>query len=122
VLADGLHATLQRLQAEGSTRVHVLLQPPELGFDPRNCLEFGLRLRSEQACTITRSAVEQRQQSYRQAMEQVLTRHPDVAVHDPMRVLCDASACRATASGKTLYRDDDHLSLDGTAWVFERLF
>ncbi len=122
VLADGLEATLQRLEADGSTRVHVLLQPPELGFDPRNCLEFGLRVRSAQACTVTRSAVTARQQSYRQAMEQVLLRHPKVAVHDPMRVLCDAASCRASASGKILYRDDDHLSLDGAALVFERLF
>ncbi|MCZ4316330.1 acyltransferase family protein [Comamonadaceae bacterium G21597-S1] len=122
VLADGLEATLQRLRAAGSTRVFVLLQPPELGFDPRNCLAFGLRVRKAGACTIARDAVQMRQQGYRRAMEPVLARHPEVTVVDPMHVLCAAESCTATASGKMLYRDDDHLSLDGAALVFDRLF
>ncbi len=122
VLADGLDATLQRLKSDGTTRVQLLLQPPELGFDPSNCLSFGLRVREAHACTIARSDVQARQQSYRQALETVLARHPEVTVIDPTQVLCDARACSATASGKMLYRDDDHLSLDGAALVFDRLF
>jgi len=122
VLADGLQATLQRLKATGTTRVHVLLQPPELGMDPRNCLAFGMRLREPQACTVDAAVVRARQHGYRQAMEQVLSRHPDVNVIDPMRVLCRAQSCTAIDSGKILYRDDDHLSIDGAELVFERLF
>lgn len=122
VLADGLEATLQRLKAEGSSRVFVLLQPPELGFDPRSCLAFGLRIRSERACSIDRSEVQARQQGYRQAVQAILSRHPDVTAIDPMQVLCDTQSCTATASEKILYRDDDHLSLDGAALVFDRLF
>jgi len=122
VLADGLEATLQRLKASGSTQVRVLLQPPELGFDPRNCLTFGLRIREARACTIDTAEVRARQHGYRQAMGQILARHPEVKAADPMQVLCKAQSCFAVASGKILYRDDDHLSLDGAALVFDRLF
>jgi peptidoglycan/LPS O-acetylase OafA/YrhL len=122
VMADGLEATLKRLSSGSATRVHLLLQPPELGFDPRNCLTFGLRVREAHACTIAKSEVLARQQAYRRSIEGVLSRHPEVAVADPMRVLCDAQSCMASASGKILYRDDDHLSLDGAALVFDRLF
>jgi peptidoglycan/LPS O-acetylase OafA/YrhL len=122
VLADGLDTTLQRLKADSPTRIHVLLQAPELGFDPRNCLSFGLRQRHAQSCTIDKTAVLARQQSYRQAMRTVLARHPDVVVVDPMQLLCPAQSCDAIASGKIMYRDDDHLSLDGAALVFDRLF
>ena len=122
VLAHGLDATLQRLRSDGTTRVHLMLQTPELGFDPSNCLAFGMRVRSAHACTIARGDVLARQSSYRQAMESVLARHPEVDVIDPTQALCDARFCNATASGKILYRDDDHLSLDGAAIVYDKLF
>ena len=120
VLAGGLEAAIEQLK--GPTHLHFLHGAPELGFHPISCLQFGLRIRSRQDCAIPRADVLARQGAYRTAVQKVLARHPDVTVVDPMNHLCEADTCTALVSGKMMYRDDDHLSLDGAAAVFDKLF
>jgi len=46
---------------------------------------------------------------------------PDLHVVDPMDVLCDAKECHAMIDGVLMYRDDDHLSINGSKYVWERI-
>lgn len=46
-----------------------------------------------------------------------IRRDDRIGMVDPSRVLCDAAQCRASADGRALYFDDDHLSLSGARFV-----
>ena len=47
----------------------------------------------------------------------VLKKHPAVQVFDPFTALCDRSLCWAAQGSTILYRDTDHLSLQGSRHV-----
>lgn len=38
-----------------------------------------------------------------------------------MNALCDANICRAAVDGNLLYRDDNHLSIAGSRYVWDRI-
>ncbi|WP_281039946.1 SGNH hydrolase domain-containing protein [Rhizobium sp. AG855] len=38
-------------------------------------------------------------------------------IFDPMSALCDPDRCFAMADGKLLYRDDNHLSTEGSLFL-----
>jgi hypothetical protein len=40
---------------------------------------------------------------------------------DPTAALCDANVCRAEIGGKLMYRDDNHLSIEGSRYVWSRI-
>jgi peptidoglycan/LPS O-acetylase OafA/YrhL len=104
-------------------RVTLMLQTPELGFDARFCVRLRPtdRFRAPKAdCSVRRSTVEARQRDYRDAIAPVLERLASqrLTVLDPMDVLCDADQCYGMRDGTLLYRDDDHLSIAGSIYLW----
>ncbi len=116
---EGLRRTLRTLD-NNDIRVIFVHQVPEMGFDTNECLSrpFG---GGSRACTIYRSAVEDRQRSYRLISEQVLSEFPSVKAVDPIDILCRGHLCSAELDGVRLYRDDDHLSTSGSKHLAEFL-
>jgi len=112
---------------EGDRKVVLVLQVPELNFLPERCLHarpFERWVRApEVRCTVSRSRTEKRQAGYREAVARVAKtlNDPDLHVVDPMDVLCDAKECHAMIDGVLMYRDDDHLSINGSKYVWERI-
>ncbi len=116
VFEAGLRRTLEALQKAGKT-VYFVHQAPELGFDPRSCkgirpIQFLQKARS--LCAVPRAEVDARQQAYRSIASSVLRSFPSVRVLDPVPRLCDDRYCYAMRDGKMLYRDSDHISIDGS--------
>jgi hypothetical protein len=116
---EGLRRTLQTLN-NNDIRVIFVHQVPEMGFDPNECLSrpFG---GGSRVCTINRSAVEDRQRSYRLISEKVLTEFPSVKAVDPIDILCNVHLCSAELDGQRMYRDNDHLSTSGSRHLAEQL-
>ena len=112
-----------------SGREVVLVMPvPALDFSPRSCARFRPldRWRSspgEAACSVPRKSVEAAQASSRNAIASVARAlsNPNLHVVDPMNALCDAKVCRAVVDGNLLYRDDNHLSIAGSRYVWARI-
>lgn len=111
-----MRETLDRLLAKGK-RVVFVLDNPELGFDPKSCVDSRpWRLTSQQVrqpCAVPRKDFDERNQKYRELVAAVLKDYPTVKVFDAAAQLCDTEWCWAMKDGQMLYRDDDHLSLDG---------
>jgi peptidoglycan/LPS O-acetylase OafA/YrhL len=114
----GLEATLKRLHA--LDRNVILVEGiPEFGFDvPKRYLEsqfFGRSLSRGPS----RAAFDKRNARALSVLERVSREYGTrrVSVAD---VMCQ-SACKAFANGNLLYRDDDHLSIDGANFVVQKI-
>ncbi|QDF98958.1 hypothetical protein CJ010_21675 [Azoarcus sp. DD4] len=123
-IARALDGTLARLVAAGK-RVVVLESVPELDFNARECIAWTpnrfVSRTPRPDCTVARELIDARARAYRPRLAEVFARHPQVAVLDPLGLMCDERACYGRRDGVLLYRDDDHLSLDGSHWLARQL-
>ncbi len=118
VFAGALTNTLARLAASGKNVV-LFLDWPELGFDPKSCLPRPVSVFSAARpfCGLPRTQVDARNRSYRELVVKTKEKFDGLEVFDPFPFLCDASACYAMNGGHLLYRDDNHLSAAGAAYL-----
>ncbi len=115
-----LNSTLERLTASGK-RIVFLHAVPELPFNARECIswtpnQFVSRIPRE-SCSFDNEITRARSSEYRPALDSLLQQFPEVIQVDPGEMFCDSEDCRIRQDGVLLYRDDDHLSIDGASWL-----
>lgn len=119
VFRASLDHTLARLVASGKNVVFIL-DNPDILFDPKVCIALP-SLRGQDAprspCAASRADIEQRHAGYRAVVVDVLRKYPGVRLFDPFDSLCDLHQCWATRGSAILYRDTDHLSLEGSRHI-----
>jgi len=124
IFEDSLRATFGELLAKGK-RVIFVLDTPELGFDPRTCVNFRpFRLHPKPPrtlCALPRNAFEQRRKGYIGVLNEVLKDFPQVVVVDGAEPFCDRQWCFAMKDGKMLYIDDDHVSVYGARLMASKI-
>ncbi len=124
VVQRGLEASLNRLSAQGK-KIVFLHAVPELPYNARECLSWSPNRFVSRAvrpdCTADQRIMEQRAAEFRPVLARVLARYPHVAQFDPVPLLCDGTHCYGRKEGLLLYRDDDHLSLDGSLWIARQM-
>lgn len=113
----GLRSILERL-SKANKKVTVILDYPELNFDPRSCIK---RLFEGNDCRIEKSAVLNRQAGYRKLIE-TLSAAYGAKIIDPLGAFCPDEYCYAQIDGKVLYRDDHHLGVYGSDFLWEKRF
>jgi hypothetical protein len=114
VFVEQAEATVRALVAQGK-RVIWILDVPELGFDPHQCLRRPEGLsRPKERCGIKEESHEQWTKGYRKALETIARRYPGVDLWDPTNVLCQNGFCSALTATEILYQDDDHLTPEGS--------
>ena len=120
----GMRETLARLVVKGKQVIFVL-DVPELDFNAKDCLEYRplrfteRKLRSP--CALRRTEFEARNREYRELVASVLKDFPMVKVFDAAVPICDSQWCWVIKEGKILYRDADHLSVEGSRLVGQQL-
>jgi len=118
VFGAALERTVQFLEQAGK-RVIFFHQPPELDYRLSDCAPY--RNAPREKCR-TALAVEMAYLGeYRLLAAPVLKRHPSVAVIDPVALFCDPQFCHSTIDGTPLYRDEVHLSRDGSAYLGRKI-
>lgn len=124
VFEHALDDTLRTLTAAGK-RVVFLHGVPELDFHARECIAWHpnrfISRTPRPSCATARALAEARMAEVRPLLGHVLARFPQVAQFDPVPLMCDAAACYGKRDGLLLYRDDDHLSLEGSYWLARRM-
>lgn len=116
VFAIGLRNTLEVLSKQNKAIVFAY-QTPELGFDPRSCVKRPFRVTEATQCKISRHMVDARQAGYRSVVQSVLKDFPNVITYDPVSVLCDKDYCYGGKGQNLFYKDDDHISIVGSALI-----
>ena len=111
-------ATLAQLQSLG-VRVVIVAPPPTDGRHLGNCLA-KTRMYGESAalCRVALADYRQKQRSVIDFLQRVEKHTP---VLWPSELLCDASGCAAEVDGVFIYRDDRHLSREGSTYLGTRM-
>ena len=119
----GMRKTLNEAIANNKEVIFVI-DNPSLGFDPKLCI-YGRPLSKnhsiKESCTISRSKYENETRIYRTLVESILNDYPTVKILNAAEHLCDKTKCYGMLNGKILYRDNDHLSLEGGKLISKEL-
>ncbi|MBI3101318.1 MAG: acyltransferase [Burkholderiales bacterium] len=97
-----------------------VIDPPELGEDPRGCLfkrPVSILDKAISTCTQDKQKVIDRQKIYREQINKIQADNHGVKIYDPMHLFCDSQLCYGLRDGKLLYWDDDHISVEASALV-----
>ena len=124
IMESAFEVTMKRLSLSNK-KVIFILDTPELGFDPEQCLEtrpfhFSHYL-PRIPCAVPRSLYELRNKEYRALVFLVLKRYPKITILDMQDKLCDSQWCWAMKDNAMLYMDDNHLSRDGSNFLAKEL-
>ncbi|KRE85783.1 hypothetical protein ASG75_09490 [Rhodanobacter sp. Soil772] len=118
-----LTATIGRIRALGR-RVVIVAPPPGDGFDYTHCLERKARNRTLFGrfidCDIPLAQYHASKRRVLDFLQRIRAR-AGVEVLSFDAFLCDAKACRTELDGTFLYRDDGHLSYDGSVLLARRM-
>jgi len=93
---------------------YYLMENPELGFLPENCVKRPFGLFTEKSCKILFDCYINRSILYRKTVYLVEKKYKNINILDPKDLYCDNTYCYAIRYGKMLYADDDHHSIDGS--------
>jgi peptidoglycan/LPS O-acetylase OafA/YrhL len=116
---EALNSTFKYFNERG-IKLYYVIDNPELGFPPeKTCLPRPFNICPQNNylqnnCRITLESYLKRASEYRNIVYSLAKNYKNVVVLDPINVFCDEKYCYAMKNGKLLYRDDDHLSLDGS--------
>jgi peptidoglycan/LPS O-acetylase OafA/YrhL len=118
IYAAAFRNTVSRMSASGKNLV-LFIDWPELGFNPISCLPRPVPLFSQvrPLCGVPRAEVDARNRAYREVISSMKKEFSGLRVFDPVPYLCDSRACYAMRAGHLLYRDDNHLSAAGSAYL-----
>lgn len=111
VFKQGVTETVRRLQKAGK-EVSYVLQVPEIGVSPRDCLGRPIYLFNKVSCNVLRAEYERRMKEYRDIILSV-GRERHIKILDPVNVMCTEDKCYMK-DDVLLYADDNHLSIEGS--------
>jgi peptidoglycan/LPS O-acetylase OafA/YrhL len=115
LVLQGLSGTIAALQARG-LRVILVRDTPDIGVELIEYCKLSPRFNPSDCAMPRRQFLDYR------AQEDLLLRNlqaafPALAVYDPIDALCDAERCYLMRDGVLLYRDNHHLSVNGSKLV-----
>lgn len=123
VFKISMKETIDRLH-KANKKIVLVLDNPELGFNVKTCVEtrpLSFSRKINTSCGVSRKDFDNRTKEYKEVIASVLKDYPSIQVFDPSDYLCDSQWCSAIKDNKMFYRDDDHLSLQGSEFMAHKL-
>jgi peptidoglycan/LPS O-acetylase OafA/YrhL len=120
----GMRNTLKLLIGANKDIIFVI-STPRLTFDPATCIKYRPLSLSESSikspCTMSKDEYRKDSDAYRDIVSNVLKDFPVVKGFDTSTTLCDNNYCYAMINGELLYRDESHLSSQGSLYLAKEL-
>ena len=116
VFADAMSRTLTML-TKANKKIIYIVDIPELGFAPEQCVDirpYKLVENTKNICGIPKATFIERNASYLAIVAQQAKSFPSVTFVYPSNYLCDDQFCYAKKDNVIFYRDDDHVSFEGS--------
>jgi peptidoglycan/LPS O-acetylase OafA/YrhL len=112
--------TLEMLSKSGK-HIYVMDDIPAFPFDPEKC-KYGRRFSSSTSkCEMSLSDYQNQKKYYSTILLSALKQNPNVKFIRAHELLCDTKFCTMRADGKLLYRDTNHLNIDGSKYLADKL-
>ncbi len=107
------------LLADAGKNVVVVLDNPNLGFDPRICAYRVIQFSKNRKCSIDEKSHRDNAfvKTYADVALAVSRDFPNVKIVDLAATLCNGETCKILEDGTLLYKDKGHLSLFGSIYV-----
>jgi hypothetical protein len=118
VLVLGLGNAIKLLLSRNKT-VFLITDIPELPFFPRDCIKRPFM--KQKNCYVARAAVDQRQRGLRRVVNELQHEFPQIAIFDPLPLLCGEISCNPVNDDFSFYQDSHHLSVRGSETVARSL-
>jgi len=118
-LYKNLLQNIELLEKAGK-QIIFFIDIPTLDVNPLRCLNvrrFSLTSRDRMLCARSLTEVLAEQVTMRRMITDLAKQNPKMKVFDPTPAMCDKNYCYAIRDKKMLYRDSDHLSVDGSIFV-----
>ena len=112
LVASGLARAIASLRAAG-IKVALLRDTPYIRGELVEYCKFTPRFNPTECSMPLQEYMTQRAQED-EMLRDLRRKVPDLAVYDPLGVLCDAGRCYLMRDGVLLYRDNHHLSVNGS--------
>jgi hypothetical protein len=120
--AEALRTTVEQLRASGK-KVLLVAPPPSSDFDVGACLERlvagRISLGASVDCLIAVDSFRKKQTSVLALME--AAKELGIPVLELSEFLCKADTCETMIDGTMIYRDEGHLSYDGSRLLATRM-
>ncbi|OCL85625.1 acyltransferase family protein [Arcobacter porcinus] len=110
---DVVENTFIYFNSNKKMKFYYLMENPELGFSPKNCMIRPFDLFTNN-CRLTLDSYLNRAGEYRNFIYKLSDKYKNINILDPKDMYCDDKYCYAIKDGKMLYADDDHHSVDGS--------
>ena len=124
IFETAMRKTLENITDKNKNIIFVI-STPRLDFNPISCVNIRpLRLsphKPRTPCAITKELFVTSNEQYRNIVFSVLKDFPSVKIFDAAAELCDDKWCWAMKDGNMLYRDDVHLSVQGSEYIARTL-
>ncbi|WP_306121161.1 acyltransferase family protein [Roseovarius sp. MMSF_3359] len=118
LLLEGLQETVGRLLASGK-QVLLISDNPEMIHSPVHCSTRAAGWFGKCPLRLAREDVDRSLREMDQIIEKLKLSHPELHVHDPRAVFCDAEFCYSGTAAQSWYRDHDHLTPAGAVRLVE---
>ena len=110
---------LRLLGASGKV-VYVANDVPSFHFDAGRC-KFSGRLGFPALCDEPEAALDRQLATYENDLKAAVEANPGAQLIDTAHMLCRGDTCSMAEDGKLLYRDDNHLNINGSRLIGARL-
>ncbi len=114
-----LSATAEKLGA-AHKMVYITDDVPNFSFDPAQC-KYSRRFSSKSNCVQESAILFHQMQNYYPILQSVAKTHSNVKLVDTMRYFCSSEVCTMAMNGMIMYRDNNHLNLNGTRYVARKV-
>lgn len=118
---NSLEKKISRLITLGKNVIFVK-NNPNTEFPPAACVGRPLMRPDISTCATSKYSHAYVTRNHNNMVEEVLRKFPQVRVIDLADLLCDKDLCWVIRNGAMLYRDQNHLSVNGSLLVGERLY
>jgi len=92
---------------QAKKNIIVVIDTPEPLTNPEVCLK---NIHSEQSCSFKKSGTMERQQYFRNYIQGIKRKYPQIRVFDPVPLICPDDICYIHDGKHLLYRDISHIS------------
>lgn len=116
----GLSRTISYLEAR-HLKVVFVPDTPYIEEDMRTYCAIGNPFRAYSDCSMSRSKFEVGLGSENAMVNRLKQAHPDLIVFDARQYFCDSDRCYLSRNHQFLYRNENHLSVYGSALVAQHL-